>query len=154
MRGVHQHLIGQREQFLGHAVVQHLGITVLKIRSPAAVDQQRVAAEQPVAPAIGEMAVGVARGVQRVDANTAHLERHTLCRTHVHARQTFHRRRGDFAAHALAQVQGRRDVIGMDVRVERVCQPQPQRLQRRKIAVDGVDHGIDQQRLAGRLAAQ
>lgn len=60
MRWIHQHLTGQREQLFGHAVVQHLGIAILKLRSPTTVNQQCIAADQPVNPAIGEMAVGVA----------------------------------------------------------------------------------------------
>jgi hypothetical protein len=45
------------------------------------------------------------------------------------------------------------DVIGMDVSVERECQPQPEPLKFLEIAVDAVDHGIDEYRNTRVLAA-
>ena len=58
------------------------------------------------------------------------------------------------AAHALFQVQRRCDVVRMYVGVQRVPQPKPKHLERLKVAIDGIDDGVNQQRLAGRLAIE
>ena len=72
MRRIDQHVIGQGEQLLGHALVKGRGAAVLEVcAAAAAVDQQGVAAEQAVIAmvdaSVSEVAVGVA-GCGRVCA--------------------------------------------------------------------------------------
>ena len=66
VRRVDQCLVGQNKQLLSHAFVEHIGITVLKISPAASIDEQGVAREHAVIPEIGEVPVGMARGMQRL----------------------------------------------------------------------------------------
>ena len=72
----------------------------------------------------------------------------------IDARQTVDCRRGDLAARLLFQFQCAGDVIGMDMRVQRVGQRQPELVQFRQVAVQGRNDGIDQHRLASAFTAE
>src|SRR5690606_5696144 len=58
-------------------------------------------------------------------------------------------RQGDAAAEALAQQPGRGDVIGMDVRLQRPLQLEPELLDERGVPAGLLEHRIDEQRLTG-----
>ena len=61
-------------------------------------------------------------------------------------------RRCDFAADPFLEMSHCRDVVGLDVHIERVGRPQAQRLENLQIAVDRVDDRVDKHRLAGGFA--
>src|SRR5690606_34872026 len=49
MAGIHQRVIGQREQLAAHAVVERARVAVLEVGAAAALDQQRVAGKHTLA---------------------------------------------------------------------------------------------------------
>lgn len=92
--------------------------------------------------------------MQRIERDAAELKRRAFDDADVDARQAVDGGRGDLASDALLEVQRRGDVIGMDVRVERVGQREPERLQDVKMAVDRIDDRVDQHRLPGLLTPE
>jgi hypothetical protein len=92
--------------------------------------------------------------VDRIDAHVAHLPRHRVDDAMVDAWQPLHRRRSNAAADALLQVERRRDVVGVDVRVQGAGEREPQVVQHLQVRLDPVDDRVDQDRLPGFLAAR
>ena len=58
------------------------------------------------------------------------------------------------AARALAQRVEPGDVVGMEMRVDRLHQPEIELLEQLDIAVDPLQHGIDDERLASMAAGE
>ncbi len=121
---------------------------VLEVGAPSAADQERVAGEDAVAHQEAVGIVGVAGRVEHVQRQALDGElvafRHPH-RDHVHLGVLAHHRD---AVRAIAQRAEARDVVGMNVRVDRLDQLEVQLLHQLQVPVDLLQDGIDDQRLA------
>ena len=129
-------------------------IAVLEIGATGAADQQRVAGEHPVAHTEAVGIVGVAGRVEHVEAQPLDLELVALGDAHrndVDPRLLAHH--GD-AVGAVAQRPEPGDMVGVQMRVDRLHQPQIELVHQLQVAVDLFQHRIDDQRLAAAPASQ
>jgi hypothetical protein len=129
-------------------------IAVLEVGAAGPADQQRIAGEHAVAHEEAVGIVGMTGRVQHVEAQSFDLHPVAFGHAHRHdvdARPLAHD--GD-AAGAVAQRAQARDVVGMQVRVDRLDQPEVELPDQLKVAVDLLEHRIDDQRLAAAPARQ
>ena len=127
---------------------------VLEIGAAGAANEKRVAGEDAVAHQIAIRVVGVARRVHDVEAQS--LDHHLVAvgdphRDHVGLALLAHD--GD-ALGAVAEFAEARDVIGMQVGIDRFHQPQVEFLQQLAVAIGLFQHRIEDQRLAAGPAGQ
>lgn len=79
-----------------NAAVQGDRVAILEVGTPAPVDKQRVAGEDALAQHIGKVAVRMAWGVQRREAQASDLKRFPRLNAHVHAGKPVDRRQRRF----------------------------------------------------------
>jgi hypothetical protein len=141
--------VGQLEQHLGQAVVQLRGAAGLEVGAATAVDQQRVAGEDMLAPHKTHAARGVARRVQGADCSAPKVS--------VIAIRQLHRGSADAAAlpvrrfwhpSQLCQLAGAGDVVGMGVGFQRPDQLQAVFAQHLQVTLQLGVHRVDDDRLA------
>ena len=108
--------------------------------APSAVDQ------------IGMMIVGVPGRVERADFDRPDEDRVTLPHRHIDMVRAALLGKSALAARPLAQPRCARDMVGVDVRLDRAFQRQPQGREKLQVAFDGLEHRVDQRGLAARLA--
>ena len=101
-----------------------------------------------------EMVVGVSGRVHRIQPHAAHLQWHAVLDADIGAVQAVERGNRDPAAHFLPEPRRRREVVGMDVRVDRHHESQPEVVDDLQVALPGGKHRVHQDRLAGLLAGQ
>ena len=154
MGGEYHGLVGQFQQPVEDRIILRPRAAVLEIGAAGAADQQRVAGEDAVAHQIAVGIVGVAGRVHDVEAQS--LDHHLVAvgdphRHHVGLALLAHD--GD-ALGAVAQFAETRDVVGVQMGVDRLDQPQVEFAQQLAIAVGLFQHGIEDQRLAAGAAGQ
>jgi hypothetical protein len=154
MRGEYHRLLGQLQEAIEYRIILRPRAAVLEIGAAGAADQQRVAGEHAIAHQIAVGIVGVAGRVHRLQAQA--LDRHPVAvgdahRHHVGLALFAHD--GD-ALGAVAQLGKSRDVIGVQMGVDRLDQPQVELLQQLAVAVGFLQHGIEDQRLAAGPAGE
>ena len=144
MPRINQRVIRQCEQLLAHTVEQILRITVLKIRTPTAINQQSIAGKNPLARQKRQMPVRMPRREQRINPHTAHLKRNTFAQSHIRTGQTIHRRASDLTAGFAFQTQRRSHMIGVNMRIQGIRQCQTQLIEQRQITLPHRQNRIDQ----------
>ena len=129
-------------------------VAVLEIGAAGAADQQRVAGEHAIAHQVAVGIVGVAGRIEHVQREP--LDRQFLALREPHRDDvglgllTHH---GD-AVRAVAQRAEPGDVIGMEMRVDRFHELEVELADELEIAVDLLQDGIDDQRLAAASAGE
>src|SRR5690606_8588998 len=143
-----------REELVSNAVKQIVGAAVLKVSPTAAVDEQRITAEQAITEHVGKVSVRVPGGMQGCELQAADDEGDAFLDAHVRARQLVDSRPRDTAAGLLLQLQRGGDVVGMymGVQGERQLQVQPGQLG--QVAVRCGNDRVDEHGLAGVLASE
>ncbi len=154
MGGKHQGFIGQLQQPVEDRIVLRPRAAVLEIGAAGAADQKRIAGENAVAHQKTVGIVGMAGRVHHIQRDA--LDRHLVAlgnphRDHVGLALLAHD--GD-AVGAVAQLAQARDVVGVQVGVHRLDQPEIEFAQELAVAVDLLQHGIEDQRLAAGAAGQ
>ena len=153
VRGKDQRLFRQPHQAL-QALVLGAGIAVLEIGAAGAADEQRVAGEHPIAEMEAVGIVGVAGRVEHIEAQALDAELVAVGDPHRHdvdlALLAHH---GD-AAGAVAQRAQAGDVVGVQMRVDRLHELEVELLHQLEIAVDLLQHRIDDERFAAAPAGE
>ena len=126
----------------------------LEIGASAGVDEQGVAGQDTVTHPIGMMAIGVTGGEDRIDTDTAEDQGLAFLDRPIDTGQAIDRGVRDLAPDLALERQGRGDVVGVDVGIECVDEPQADRRQRLEIAPPGRQHRVDEDRLTRLLAAE
>ena len=147
-------LVGQLQQPVEDRIILRPRAAVLEIGAAGAADQERIAGEDAVAHQVAVGIVGVAGRVHDVEAEA--LDRHPVAvadphRHHVGLALLAHD--GD-AVGAVAQLAEAGDMVGVQMGVDRLDQPQIELAQQLAVAVDLLQHGIEDQRLAAGAAGQ
>ena len=153
MGGKDERLLGEPEQPL-QALVLRARIAVLEVGSAGAADQERVAGEDAVAQMEAVGIVGVAGGVDRVQADALDGEPVAVGDPHrddVDFALLAHHRH---ASRAVAQRPEAGDVIGVKMGVDGLDQFQVELLHELEIAVDLLQHRIDDERFAAAAACE
>ena len=151
--GKDQRFLGQAQEAL-QALVLGARVAILEVGAAGAADEQRVAGEDPVAEGEAIGIVGVAGRVERLEAQTLDRQPIALADPHRHDVDLALLAHDGHAAGAVAQGAEACDVVGMQMRVDRLDQPEVEFLHQLEIAVDLVEHRIDDQRLASVSARQ
>ena len=143
-----QRLVGQAQQLAEQRFVLRARVAVLEIGAAGAADQQRVAGEHAVAHQEAVGIVGVAGRVQHVDAEALDGELVAFGEPHRH-----HVGLGVLAHHrdamgAVAQRAEAGDVVGVQMGVDRLDQLEVEFADQLQIAIDLLQHRVDDQRLA------
>ena len=152
--GVDQRLVGQREKLVEERVVLLERVAVLEVGAAGAPDQQRIAGKDAVLHREAVGLGGVARRVQRAQADALDLDRIAVAdahRDHVDRRLPAHH--GD-ALGPVAEFRHAADVVGMDVGIHDLGEGEPELVEQRKVALNLLLNGVDDERLAARAAAQ
>ena len=154
MGGEYHGLVRQFQQPVEDRIILRPRAAVLEIGAAGAADQERIAGEDAVAHQIAVGIVGVAGRVHHVEADA--LDRHLVAvgdphRHHVGLALLAHD--GD-AVGAVAQFAEAGDVVGMQMGIDRLDQLQIEFAQQLAVAVDLLQHGIEDQRLAAGAAGQ
>ena len=142
------------QQLVEDRIVLRARIAVLEIGAAGAADQQRVAGEHAVAHQEAVGIVGVAGRVEHVERDA--LDRELVAfgephRHHVDLALLAHH--GD-AVGAVAQRAEPGDVVGMQMGVDRLDQLEVELVDELEVAVDLLQHRIDDQRLAAAPAGE
>ncbi len=129
-------------------------VAVLEIGASGAADQERVAGEDPIAHQEAVGIVGVAGRIEHVEREA--LDRHLVAvrdphRHHVGLALLAHD--GD-AMGAVTQLAEPGDVVGVQMRVDRLDQPEVELPEQLAIAIDLLQHGVDDQGFAAGTARQ
>ena len=146
--GVDEGVVGELEQALEQGVVLGARVAVLEVGASGAPDEQGIAGEDALAEHEAQGVVGVARGVEHVEADALHLDAVAVRHPHrddVHRAALSHHRD---APAPVAQRAEPGDVIGVDVGVYRLDQLQIQLVHEPEVAVHLLQHGVDDQRLS------
>ena len=154
MGGKYHGFIGQLQQPAENGIVLRPRAAVLEIGAAGAADQQRIAGEDAVAHQIAVGIVGMAGRVHHVEAEA--LDHHLVAvgdphRHHVGLALLAHD--GD-AMGAVAQFAEARDMVGMQMGIDRLDQLEIEFAQQLAVAVDLLQHRIEDQRFAAGAARQ
>ncbi len=136
VRGKHQGLVGQPQQFAEQRFILRARVAVLEIGAPGAADQQRVAGKDAVAHQEAVGIVGVAGRVEHVHADAFDGELVAFGKPHrddVGLGVLAHD--GD-AMRAVAQRAQAGDVVGVQMRVDGLDQSEVEFADQLQIAVD------------------
>ena len=139
---------GRRSRRLKIELVLRARIAVLEVGAAGAADQQRVAGEHAVGHDEAVGIVGVAGRVGDIQADALDAKTVAVSDAHRHdidAGLLAHH--GD-AVGAVAQRAKAGDVVGMQVGVDRLHQLQVELADELEVAIDLLQHGVDDQRLA------
>ena len=150
--GIDQRLLGQLQQLAEQGLVLRPGAAVLEVGAAGAADQQRVAGEHAVAHQEAVGIVGVAGRVQHIQGDALDGQLVALGDAHGHHVDLGHVAHDGDAMRAVAQRAEPGDVVGMDVRIHGLDQLEVQLVDELQIAVDLLQHGIDDDRLAAAAA--
>ena len=153
VRGKDQRLLGEPQEAL-QALVLGAGIAVLEVGAAGAADQQRVAGEHAVAEMEAVGIVGVAGRIEHVEAQALDAELVAVGDPHRHDVDLALLAHHGHAARAVAQRAEAGDVVGVQMRVDRLHQPEVELLHQLEIAVDLLEHRIDDERLAAAPAGE
>ena len=148
VRREHHRFVGQAQQAVEDRLVLRARIAVLEIGAAGAADQQRVAGEHPVRHDEAVGIVGMAGRIGDIEADALDAEPVAVGdahRHHVDAGLLAHH--GD-AARPVAQRAEAGDVIGVQMRIDRLHQLQVELADELQVAIDLLQHRIDDQRLA------
>src|SRR5258706_4902934 len=139
-----------------HGAEGRARIAVLKIRAPAAADEQAVARERHalVVEHERETAMGVTGRGADLERALAETDAVAVREIGIGARRPALRRERDAAAQALLQERSAGDVIGVNVGFEGAYELQPQLGDQGLIAAYLLEYGIDQNRVPALAAAQ
>ncbi len=151
---VDQRLLGQLEKLVEQRVVLRPCAAVLEIRAARAADEQRVAGEHAILHQEAVAVVGVAGRIEHVESEALDADRVALGNAHGHdidAGLLAHHRD---AVGMIAQRAEGSDVIGVDVGVDGLDELQVEFAHELEIAVDLLEHRIDDQRLAALAAGE
>ena len=153
MRGKDQRLFRQPHQAL-QALVLGAGIAVLEIGAAGAADEQRVAGEHAIAEMEAVGIVGVAGRVEHVEAHALDAEPVAVGNPHRHDVDLALLAHDRDAARAVAQRAQAGDVVGVQMRVDRLHELKIELLHQLEVAVDLLQHGIDDERFAAPTAGE
>ena len=154
MGGKYHGFIRQFQQPAEDRFILRPRAAVLEIGAAGAADQKRIAGKYPIAHQIAVGIIGMAGRVHHVE--TEALDRHSVAvadphRHHVGLALFAHD--GD-AVGAVAQLAEPGDVVGVQMGVHGLDQPEIQFAQQLAIAIDFLQHRIEDQRLAAGAAGQ
>ena len=153
MGGKDERVFRQAQEAL-QALVLGARVAVLEVGAAGAADEQRVAGEDAVAEVEAVGIVGVAGGVEHIEAQA--LDRQLVAvgdphRHHVDVALFPHHRH---AAGAVAQRAQASDVVGVQMGVDRLDEPEIELLHQLEVAVDLLEHRIDDERFAAAAAGE
>ena len=152
--GEHERVLRQLQQLAEQRLVLRPRAAVLEIGASRAADQQRVAGEDAVTGEEAVGIVGVARRVEHVERQALDGELVALAHAHGdHVDLGILAHHGD-AMRAVAQRAEPGDVVGMDVRVHGLDQLEVEFVDQLQVAIDLLQHGIDDQRLPALSAGE
>ncbi|MCY1301398.1 hypothetical protein D9M70_510090 [compost metagenome] len=156
VRRVDERLVRQLQELVEDRVILLARVAVLEIRAPGAADQERVTGKDPpphvAAHQEGIGIVGMAGRIEHVEAET--LDRHPVALRNPHGNDVGRRllaHHGD-AMGLVAQRPEPGDVIGMEMGIDRLDQPEVEFADELQVTLDLFQYRIDDQRLAA-LAA-
>ena len=153
VRGEDERLFGQPHEAL-QALVLGAGIAVLEVGAAGAADQERIAGEHAVAEMKAIGIVGVAGGIEHVEAQALDAEPVAVGDPHRDDVDLALLAHHCHAARAVAQRPKTGDVVGVQMRVDRFHQPKVELLHQLEVAVDLLQHRIDDERLASAPAGE
>ena len=154
VRGVDQQLVGKLEQASEQRLVLRPRIAVLQVCAAGSPDQQRVAGEHAVGHEVAVGIVGMPRRIQRLEGESfdtdlvavAHPDGNDIgLALFAHHRD---------AARALTQRFKSGDVVGVEMGVDRLHQPEIELLQKLDVAVDPFEHRVDDERFSAMAARE
>mmetsp|Transcript_2936 Transcript_2936/g.13233 ORF Transcript_2936/g.13233 Transcript_2936/m.13233 type:complete len:424 (-) Transcript_2936:16-1287(-) len=151
VRRVDDRVVRKGEDLGVHAVVELLRAAPLEVRPPASPDQNRVAGEHHVLEDVREAPVGVSRGRPHLKDQRAELDPVAVPDLDVRRRAGC---RGDDGLDLGAgRLDGARagDVIGVAVGVDGVLELEPELVDELEVAVDHLEHGVDEHGFAAGL---
>jgi hypothetical protein len=154
LRRVDQRLVGELEQSSEQRLILRTRIAVLKVGAARAADQQRIAREHPVAHQEAVGIVGVTGRIEDVERYSFDRELVAVSKPHGHnvdAAVLSHHRD---ALRAVAQRAKSGDVVGMQVCVDRLDQLEVELLHELQVAVNLLQHRIDNQCFAAATARE
>ena len=144
--------LGKLQQFVEQAVVLGAGVTVLEIGPPGAADQQRVPGEDAVGHQETIAVVGMAGGVEHIEAEP--LDGQLVAFGDAHRNDVdiaLLTHDGD-AAGAVAQGAKAGDVVGVEVGVDGFDKLEIEFAHELQVTVDLFQHGVDDQGLPAAAA--
>src|SRR6185437_2709726 len=136
-----QRFVGQLQQAVEDAFILRAGAAVLEIGAPGAADQQGVAGEHPIRQGEAIAVVGMAGRIDDVETDALDVQPLAIADPH----------RYDIDL-ALFAHHGDAFGVVVQVGVDRLDQLQIEFLDEFQVAVDAIEHGIDNQRLAAAAA--
>ena len=151
---IDQRLVGQLHQLVEDGIVLRARIAVLEIGAAGAADQQRVAGENAVGQQERVGVVGVAGRIQHVEAHALDLDAVAFRHAHgddVGVGMLAHHRD---AMGAVAQRAEPGHVVGVQMGVHGLDQFEVELAHELQIAIDPLQHRIDDQRLAAMPAGE
>ena len=148
VRRIDERLLRQLEKLAEDRVVLRACIAILKIRAAGATDEQRIASKHTVAHEKRVRIVGVPRRVKHIEAQP--LDLYAVAFRHPHGddvgvRLLAHHRD---AMGAVAKRTQSGDMVGVQMRIDGLDQLEIELAHELQIAVDLLQHRIDDQRLA------
>ena len=152
--GIDQRFVRQFHQLVEDRIVLRARVAVLEIGAAGAADQQRVAGEYAVVEQERIGVVGVTRRVQHVEAHA--LDFDAVAFGHAHGDDVgvgLFAHYGD-ALGAVAQRAEAGDMVGVQMGVDGLDQFEVELAHELQIAVDPLQHRIDDQRLAAMPAGE
>ena len=154
VRRIDQRLVGQLQKASEQRLVLRARIAVLEIRASGAADQQRIAGEHAVGQKIAVGIVGVARRIGDVEGQAFDADAVAVGDADRHDVGLGLLAHDGDAFRALAERLEPGDVVGVQMRVDGLDQAQVELAQELDVAVDALEHGIDDQRLAAMPARE
>ena len=138
--------------------IQGGGVALLKVRAPATAHKERIAGKRHH---LGTLIEDIGHATRRVPRGAAHLELVATKGEPIPMSELListgdARLRRDAAASpcSLSQHTGRRDVIGVDVRVEAVDELEPELIEQPQVTLDRLDDRVDKDSLSTELVGQ
>src|SRR5690606_32688645 len=146
-------IVGKREDFLCNAVIERPRISVLKISSPATINEERVPRQNSITHDVRHVVVRMTRSMHGKQRNVAHSKEDTVLYFDVRTRETVHGRPSDLAPNfALEQLSGS-DVVGVDLGLHCHHKTQIERLDHFEVSLPSGKYRIHQDGLARFLTA-
>ncbi len=154
MGGKYHGFIRQLEQPAEDGIVLGARAAVLEIGATGAADQQGIAGEHAIAHQIAVGIIGMAGRVHHVEAEPFDHDLVAVGDAHRHHVGLALLAHDGDAVGAVAQFAEAGDVVGMQMGVDGLDQPEVEFAQQLAVAVDLLKHRIEDQRLAAGTAGQ
>ena len=144
--------IGQREDLLAHAAIEHARIAALEVGAATAADEERIARERhrAIVDHVGDAAIRVAGGGPGLDVALSELNLFARFDIAIGADSAAGAGQDDAAAELLAQQPRAGDMIGVHVSLEGPGELEAELVDERGVAPRLLEHRVDQQRLTRR----